>query len=46
MQRKEDQFQVEQPAVETRAAATNSLRKKHMIINAKIAAPNDLSERN
>ena len=38
MQRKEDQFQVEQPAVETSAAESNALRKKHLMIHAKIAA--------
>ena len=43
MQRNQDQFHVEQPAMETSAAETNpALRKKHLMIHAKIAAPGDL----
>jgi hypothetical protein len=46
MQRKEEQFQVEQPAIETSAAETNALRKKHLMIHAKIASPGDLPRQN
>ena len=42
MQRKEEQSQGDQPALETKAAETNSLRKKHLMISAKIAAQGDV----
>ena len=33
---------MEPPAVETSAAESNALRKKHLMIHAKIAAPGDM----